>query len=117
MALPLPPILPPPPPYSSGEDPEREGRLARLDRDYHGSPWLTVLVHVSGFVAVFAGSLVAVGLVADLGGGAGGWGPYALLLSASVGAHLGFRVLRRHRRRAAGEGPVRPDRPGRLRRR
>lgn len=96
-----PPILPGGPPYRSDEDPERERRLEQLSQGYEGSPWLTLLVNFSGFLAVFAGSFVAVFLLGNLGNG-GAWIPYALLLAALVGAHAGLRAVRHRRRRAAG---------------
>lgn len=96
-----PPILPGGPPYRSGEDPEREKRLAWLNRDYAGSPWLTALVQFSGFLLVFVGSFVAVLLLINLGSNE--WWPYALILAVLVTAHAGLRMLRHHRREA-GQG-------------
>ena len=98
----LPPILPGGPPYRSDEDPERERRLEQLSQGYEGSPWLTLLINFSGFLAVIAGSFVAMFLLGNLSNG-GAWIPYALLLAALVGAHAGLRAVRhRRRRRAAG---------------
>ena len=109
----LPPILPGGPPYRSDEDPERERRLEQLSQGYEGSPWLTLLVNFSGFLAVFAGSFVAMFLLGNLGNG-GAWIPYALLLAALVGAHAGLRAVRHHRRRAAGHGQAVSAPPGNL---
>ena len=95
--------------------------MHELSRGYEGSPWLTLLVNFSGFLAVFLGSFVAVILLISLGGGGWAWVPYALILAVLAGAHVGARVLRRYRRRAAGEGraapPMLAGRAGWLRRR
>ena len=90
-----PPILPGGPPYRSDEDPERERRLEQLSHAYEGSPWLTLLVNFSGFLAVFAGSFVAMFLLGNLSNG-GAWIPYALLLAVLAGAHAGLRAVRHH---------------------
>jgi hypothetical protein len=95
----FPPVLPGGSPYRSGEDPEREKRLELLNREYAGSPWLTALVNFTGFLAVLAGSFVAVILLISVGSG-GQWWPYALILAVLVAAHAGLRMLRRHRREA-----------------
>jgi hypothetical protein len=96
----FPPILPGGPPYRSDEDPERERRLEQLSQGYEG-PWLTLLVNFSGFLAVFAGSFVAMFLLGNLSNG-GAWIPYALLLAALLLVHAGLRAVRHHRRRATG---------------
>jgi hypothetical protein len=97
----LPPVLPGGPPYRSDEDPERERRLEQLSQGYEGSPWLTLLVNLSGFLAVFAGSFVAIFLLGNLSN-RGAWSPYALLLAALLLVHAGLRAVRHHRRRASG---------------
>ena len=108
----FPPVLPGGPPYRSGEDPEREKHLEELNRDYIGAPWLTALVYFSGFLAVFAGSFVAVTMLISAGSGEEWW-PYALILAALVAAHVGLRMLRRQRREA-GRRPSMSRPPGRL---
>ena len=61
---------------------------------------LTALVHFSGFLAVFAGSMVALFTIANLRNGMV-WLPYALILAALVAAHILLRAVRYQRRRRA----------------
>ena len=95
----FPPVLPGGPPYRSGEDPEREKRLEELNRGYEGAPWLTALVYFAGFLAVLAGSLVAVLLIIAVASGYSWW-PTALTLTVLVANHAGLQMLRRHQREA-----------------
>jgi hypothetical protein len=89
-------------PHRPGEeDLDRERRLEELSRGYEGSPWLTLLVNFSGFLAVFAWSFVAVILLLNLRNGEA-WLPYALVLAALVGVHAGLRAVRHYRRRSTG---------------
>jgi hypothetical protein len=66
------------------EDPNQERRLQELSRGYEGSPWLTLLVNFSGFLAIFAGAWAAI-FLAGTAGTHGQWWPYALNLAALVG--------------------------------
>ncbi len=93
------PVLPGGPPYVPGERPEREKRLEPLSRECAGTPWLTALVYLSGFLAVFAGSYVTVTMLISLSS-SDEWWPSALLLAVLVAAHAGLRVLQHHRREA-----------------
>lgn len=77
-----------------------------LSKDYDGSPGLTALVHFSGFLAVFAGSLVALFTIANLRHGMV-WLPYALILAALAAAHVLLRAVR-HQRRAKANRVAKP---------
>ena len=95
------PPIPPGRSHGPGEeDPGRQQRLEELSRGYEGSPWLTALGLFSGFLAAFVGSFAAVLLLVNLPNG--GELPFALILAALVGVHLGLRGVRHYRRRAAG---------------
>ncbi|HTT53232.1 MAG TPA: hypothetical protein VMH35_17690 [Streptosporangiaceae bacterium] len=94
-----PPILPGRRHRSPAGDREWEKRQDGLSRGYDSSPWLTALVNFSGFLAVFAGSMAALFVIANLRHGTV-WVPYALILAALAGAHLGLRAVRYGRRRS-----------------
>ena len=90
---------------SNEEVTEWERRRSKFSEDYDGSPWLTSLVTFSGFVAAFIGSVVVLLVIANLRHGTV-WLPYALILGALVGAHLGLRTVRYQRRRHARQPTV-----------
>jgi fatty acid desaturase len=82
------------------EDPNQERRLQELSRGYEGSPWLTLLVNFSGFLAIFAGAWAAI-FLAGTAGTHGQWWPYALILAALVGVQACLLAVRYQRRRQA----------------
>jgi hypothetical protein len=90
---------------SDEEVTEWERERSKSGEDYDGSPWLTSLVTLSGFVAAFIGSVVALFVIANLRHGTV-WLPYALILGALVGTHLGLRTVRYRRRRHARQRAV-----------
>lgn len=96
-----PPMLPGRSHRPGEEDRDQEKWLEEFSRNYAGSPWLTALVDFSGFLAVFVGSFAAVLLLINLPNG--GELPFALILAAVVGVHLGLRAARYYRRRATGQ--------------
>jgi Flp pilus assembly protein TadB len=89
---------------SDEEVAEWERQQEKLGQDYD-SPWLSGLVTFSGFVAAFIGSVAALLVVANLHHGTV-WLPYALILAALVGTHLGLRAVRYRRRRRARQSAV-----------
>jgi Flp pilus assembly protein TadB len=101
---------------SDEEVAEWERRRSKISTDYDGSPWLTSLVTFSGFVAAFIGSVVVLLVIANLRHGTV-WVPYAVILGALVGTHLGLRAVRYQRRRharqqsAGDHGRVAGDQP------
>jgi Flp pilus assembly protein TadB len=94
-----PPILPGRQRRPGEEDRDWEERQDKLARNYDGSPWLTLLVNFSGFLAAFAGSFAALFVIGNLDNGTV-WVPYAVLLAVVVGTHLLLRAERYRRRRA-----------------
>ena len=99
-----------PPPILPGRRhrPGEEGAdWENLSKDYDGSPVLTALVHFSGFLAVFVGSMAALFTIANLRHGLV-WLPYALILAALVAAHLLLRTVRHQRRRAKANRTAKP---------
>jgi hypothetical protein len=98
------PIVPWGPPHRPDDDDlTRVKRLEMLNDGWWDSPWLTLLVYVSGFLAAVPGSIVAVFLIGTALTGRAWW-PYALLLTALVGIHACLRVVRYQRRRATQPG-------------
>ena len=97
MTFYLPPVLPPKEEYDSQEDPERAHHWWDLEREYEGTPWLTLLVNFSEAWLVFFGSIAAMGMLVLLFDGNGTWWPWAVALAGLVGIYVGSLVLRRHR--------------------
>ncbi|MBV9380974.1 MAG: hypothetical protein JOY82_06440 [Streptosporangiaceae bacterium] len=81
------------------EDPDRDKRLSEFSRGYENTPWLTLLVTLTGFLVIVPGSMVLVFLLGTALTG-GRWVPYALLLGALVGVHACLRAMRYRRRHA-----------------
>jgi len=74
-----PPILPGRQRRPGEEDRDWEERQDKLG-NYDGSPWLTLLVTFSGFLAAFAGSFAALFVIGNLRDGTV-WVPYAVVLA------------------------------------
>jgi hypothetical protein len=79
------------------DEPDRDQRLKELSRGYEETPWLTLLVTLSGFLVVVPGSIILL-FVLGVGLTGGRWMPYALLLAVVVGVHICLRAIRYRRR-------------------
>jgi hypothetical protein len=93
-----PPMLP-----GRGHRPDEEGtaqerQLRELSRGYEDLPWLTALVHFSGFLVVLVGTFSLLFLLGTALTGRTWW-PYAVILSVLAGTHAGLRAVRHERRR------------------
>ena len=84
--------------------PNKQALSAREDLwvDYEGTPYLTALTQICGFLGVFIGALMVVPLLGNLQYGFGRYWWMILILAVDVIVNLAANVARARRRRALG---------------
>jgi hypothetical protein len=84
--------------------PDKQALSAREELwvDYEGTPYLTALTQICGFLGVFIGALMVVLLLGNLQYGFGRYWWIVLILALDGGVNLAANVARARRRRALG---------------